>query len=112
MTAVDIEVGLTEEEEALRTQTHEFARDVLRPAGIFLDRLENPEDVIAPESPLWDALAQYNAMGLSSLMNDAEMEPTKKARMLAIVNEELAWGDVGLAITLGLTGFLPTFASS
>ncbi len=104
MTVTDIEVGLTEEEEALRTQTHEFARDVLRPAGIALDRLENPEDVIAPGSLLWKALDQYNALGLSSLMNDAEMEPTKKARMLAIVNEELAWGDVGLAITLGLTG--------
>ena len=33
------------------------------------------------------------------------MEPVAKARLMAVVNEELAWGDIGLAITLGLSGF-------
>ena len=33
------------------------------------------------------------------------MDPVAKARLMAIVNEELSWGDVGLAITLGLCGF-------
>jgi alkylation response protein AidB-like acyl-CoA dehydrogenase len=33
------------------------------------------------------------------------MDPMAKARLMTIINEELAWGDVGLAITLGLCQF-------
>lgn len=38
-------------------------------------------------------------------MFDDAMDPLAKARLGCIVNEELSWGDVGLAISLGLSGF-------
>ncbi|RMD85232.1 MAG: acyl-CoA dehydrogenase [Candidatus Dadabacteria bacterium] len=48
---------------------------------------------------------KYHALEISKLAVDEQMDPVAKARLMAIVNEELAWGDVGLAISLGLTAF-------
>ena len=105
MTAIDIEVGLTEEATEILATAHKFAEEVLRPAGIELDRLADPADVIAPESVLWRCFEKYHEIGLGTLLYDEEMEPYAKARLTALINEELAWGDVGLSISLGLSGF-------
>jgi alkylation response protein AidB-like acyl-CoA dehydrogenase len=104
MTA-DIEIGLTEEDHAIRETCHTFAVEVLRPAGRALDRLLDPASVIARESVLWDVFKQHHALGIGRLMADPDMDPITKTRRMCIVNEELAWGDVGLAITTGLTQF-------
>jgi acyl-CoA dehydrogenase len=101
----DIELGLSDEDRAVRDLAHDFALEVLRPAGIRLDRLEDTAEVIAPGSVLWEVFDKYHATGLGKLMLDEKMDPVAKARLVAIVNEELAWGDVGLAITVGLCGF-------
>jgi len=105
MATTDIEVGLTEEEQAIRETAHKFAKEVLRPTGIELDRLQDPADVIAPESPLWGVFKQYHKLGIAQMIEDPDMDPLAKARIMAIVNEELSWGDVGLAITVGLCSF-------
>ncbi|MBW2372517.1 MAG: hypothetical protein JRF70_08275 [Deltaproteobacteria bacterium] len=49
----DIEVGLTDEDLEIRDTVRKFSQEVLRPAGVELDRLANPADVIAPDSVLW-----------------------------------------------------------
>jgi len=105
MTSFDIEVGLREEDCEIRDMAHKFAEEVLRPAGVALDRLVDPADVIAPKSPLWDCMKRYHEIGLGTLMYDTTMDPYAKARLMCVVNEELSWGDVGLAISLGLSGF-------
>ena len=105
MTSIDIEIGLSDEECAIRDTTHKFAEEVLRPVGAELDRMADPADVIAPESPVWPVFEKYHQLGLGGLAEDTEMDPIAKARLMAIINEELSWGDVGLAITLGLCGF-------
>jgi alkylation response protein AidB-like acyl-CoA dehydrogenase len=105
MAMVDLEIGLSNEDIAVRDTTHKFAEEVLRPAGAELDRMPDPSDVIAPESVLWDVFERYHQLGFDSLVADDEMDPIAKARLMSIVNEELSWGDVGLAITLGLCGF-------
>ncbi len=105
MTSIEIDIAVTEEEKAVRDTCHKFAEEVLRPAGIALDRLHDPADVIAPGSLLWDVHDKYNELGIAGFGADPDMDPVAKARLMAIVNEELAWGDVGLAITLGLCGF-------
>ena len=105
MGSIDIEVGLTDAEVAVRDTMHKFAEEVLRPAGAKLDRLVDPADVIAPDSLLWEVFAKYHQLGIPALRGDPEMDPIARARLSAIVNEELSWGDVGLAITLGLCGF-------
>ncbi len=102
---LDIEVGLTDEDREVRDTAHKFAEETLRPAGLELDRMTDPADVIAPGSLLWDCMKKYHELGFGALMFDEEMEPIARARLSYIVNEELAWGDVGLAISLGLSGF-------
>jgi alkylation response protein AidB-like acyl-CoA dehydrogenase len=105
MALIDIDTGLTEEDLAIRDTCHKFAEEVLRPAGKALDRLEDPTRVIARDSILWDVFTQHRALGLGSFFTNTTMDPVAKARMMCIVNEEMSWGDVGLAITLGLSQF-------
>ncbi len=105
MTFIDIENGLTEDDRRVGDICHKFAEEVLRPAGKILDHLPDPAQVIARDSVLWDVFKQYHALGIGKIGSDTDMDPVAKARLMAIVNEELAWGDVGLAITLGLTMF-------
>lgn len=105
MPTMDIETGLSEEDRAIRDSCHRFAAEVLRPTGRALDRLSDPASVIAPESPLWGVFEQYHALGIARLVGDPGMDPIAKARVMCLINEELAWGDVGLAITVGLSQF-------
>jgi alkylation response protein AidB-like acyl-CoA dehydrogenase len=105
MATVDLEIGLSDEDIAVRDTAHKFAEEVLRPVGTRLDRMHDPADVIAPDSELWGVFEKYHELGFGGLAADTEMDPIAKARLMAIVNEELSWGDVGLAITLGLCGF-------
>jgi len=105
MGLIDIELTLTDEERAARDMAHQFAAEVMRPAGVALDRTLDPADVIAPNSVLWDVLKQYHALGIGKIATDPHMDPIAKARMMMLINEELAWGDVGLAQTVGLTHF-------
>jgi acyl-CoA dehydrogenase len=105
MALVDIDIGLTEEERSVRDTCHKFAEDVLRPAGKALDRLDDPAQVIARDSILWDVFKQHRALGLGGFFTNATMDPLAKARMMCVVNEEMSWGDVGLTISLGLSEF-------
>ena len=78
---------------------HRFARDVMRPIGIELDRM-SPEDVIAAGSPYWEVWQEFAKLGISmSVLN--ELEPRQKGVFLAILLEELGWGDAGLSVSLG-----------
>jgi len=105
MAMIDIETGETDEDRAVRETCHRFAADVLRPAGRALDRLADPAQVIAKDSVLWDVVRQYHALGLAQLAAAPDLDPLSRARLQCIVNEELSWGDVGLAITCGLSQF-------
>lgn len=90
-----LESDLSEEELAIQSGIRRFALEVMRPAGVELDRI-SPESMVAPESKLWDVLAQAKELGLS-VMGMMDMPPLARARILAIASEELAWGDAGLA---------------
>ena len=102
---IDIETGETDEDRVVRETCRRFAAEVLRPAGRSLDRLADPAQVIAKDSVLWDVVRQYHALGLAQIAADPGLEPLARARLQCIVNEELSWGDVGLAITCGLSQF-------
>ena len=52
--SLDIEIGLSEEDLTIRDTAHKFAEEVMRPAGIELDRMNDPADVIASGSVLWE----------------------------------------------------------
>ena len=49
---LELSSGVPKEYESMRATAHRFAKEVMRPAAIELDRLADPEDVIAPNSPL------------------------------------------------------------
>jgi len=91
------------EERATVDVLHRFAEKVLRPVGKVLDRM-TPEAMIAKDSPLWSVFDKYRELGFSTDLTFA-MEPAARARMMCLVYEELCWGDVGLAFTLGAATF-------
>lgn len=90
-----LEPTLSEVEAMVQENAHRFARDVLRPAGVKLDKL-SADEMVAAESPLWDVLEKSKDLGLS-LTAMVDMEPVERVRLLALASEELGWGDVGLA---------------
>lgn len=105
MASPDIEIGLIDEDRAVAETAHRFAAEVLRPVGRELDRLADPAAVIAADSPLWEVFRRHRELGLDSVTADDGLDEVAKARLMCIVNEELSWGDVGLAISVGLAQF-------
>lgn len=113
MAIVDLEIGLSEEEIAIRDTAHRFAEEVMRPIGAHLDTHPDPASVIARNSRLWEAHEKYHQLGLNvleSVVPKPGVDPIQAARTRAIVFEELGWGDAGLAISLTVVDFHRMFA--
>jgi len=111
MALAEIETALTDQERAIRDTARKFAREVMRPAGVALDRLSDPAQVIAPDSVLWDVFRKYWDLQLDVLDGSSPDVPLlERARVRFLVWEELGWGDAGLAISLGVSGFHKMFA--
>jgi alkylation response protein AidB-like acyl-CoA dehydrogenase len=111
MPLTDIEVTLTDHERAIRDSTRRFAQEVMRPAGAALDRLPDPAMVIDRKSVLWDVFKKYSDLNLDVLDSSGpDLSPGERARIRFLISEELGWGDAGLAITLGVSGFHKMFA--
>jgi alkylation response protein AidB-like acyl-CoA dehydrogenase len=111
MALVDLEVDLSDQERAVRDTAHTFAEEVMRPAGIQLDRLSDPAAVIAPQSVLWEVFKKYRELGLRDLeAPGSKLTPVERARLRFLICEELGWGDVGLAASLGVADFHRLFA--
>jgi alkylation response protein AidB-like acyl-CoA dehydrogenase len=90
-----LEEPLSEMEQTIQDVAHRFAETVLRPAGTELDRL-SAEAMVAPGSRLWDVLKRSAELGLT-VPTLLELPALERARLMMIANEELAWGDAGLA---------------
>jgi alkylation response protein AidB-like acyl-CoA dehydrogenase len=109
---VDLRKDLTDEQKALKEQVHIFARDVMRPASIALDKM-TPEETIAEGSPMWHVFKRayedgYHIRNFPEVLGGSHMGPLESH----IVNEEMGWGSAGLAIALAVTSFPFSFASS
>jgi acyl-CoA dehydrogenase len=100
------EPPMTEEESAIFDVLHKFAENEMRPVGQILDRM-TPEEVIAPNSPLWPFYEKFGELGFTVDLL-VEMEPVQRAKMMCMFYEELGWGDSGLAISIG-AGTLPRY---
>jgi len=111
MPLADLDVTLTDQERAIRDSARRFAQEVMRPAGAQLDRLPDPAAVIARDSILWGVFKKYWDLNLDTLESaGGELTPLEHARVRFLVSEELGWGDAGLAISLGVSGFHKMFA--
>ena len=95
---------LSEEERAVQEAIHRFARDVMRPAGVKIDRL-SAEEAILPGSPYWEFIMTTAASGIEFDAAADGVAPEILARVQAIAVEELGWGDAGLAVSLGAGAF-------
>src|SRR3990172_7182458 len=103
MTAIDVNEGLTREQVLLREEAHRFAEEVLRPASQELDELP-PEEVIAPDSSLWDVFRQAYQAGYHLRSFPPELGgPGLSPEDGWVVWEEFGWGNAGLSISLGVT---------
>ncbi len=112
MGLIDLETTLTEEERAIRDSAHRFAERVMRPVGVALDRLPDPDAVISRDSALWNVFDEHRRLDLEILDDGAGngLSLLEQARLRFLVCEELGWGDAGLAISLGVAGFHKMFA--
>ncbi len=100
----DLDFNLTDEQKALRDTIRKFGAEVMRPAGEKLDKLADPQDVIAKGSALWDVFRTYREVGLHrrSLPKalggmQEDMDPMSNL----IIGEEMGYADAGLTISLG-----------
>ena len=107
MSYQDIDVGLTDEEIAMRDMVRKFGAEVVRPAGIELDKLADPTDVTADGSVLWDVFKKFRELGLHKIgipkkIGGMAEDLTPMARYL--ISEEMGYADTGLAISLSVSG--------
>ena len=105
-------LNVPKEYEALRSSAHRFAKEVMRPAAIELDRMADPNDAIAPGSPLRQVLKKayqmgFHVAGIPVAMGGLGLDPLATH----ILHEELAWGSVDLALAIGCAGF-PAFVAA
>jgi alkylation response protein AidB-like acyl-CoA dehydrogenase len=110
-TNLQLDAELTPDQTILKEQVHRFAAEVLRPASMELDSL-SPEEVIAPESRLWDVFRQaykagYHLRSFPKQLGGADMDPMDAW----VVGEEFGWGNAGLSISLGVTAMPFRFAA-
>jgi alkylation response protein AidB-like acyl-CoA dehydrogenase len=75
----------------MRDWVHEFARDVIRPAGAEWDERE--------ETP-WPLLEEASKIGLYSLDFFAQQSFDPSGLGLVVAFEELFWGDAGIGLSL------------
>src|ERR1039458_9717146 len=90
----------------IKESVHRFAKEVLRPAAAALDRMTDPRDVIALDSPLRSVFKQayqlgYHVAGLPTEVGGMGL----RGLGMHVLIEELAWGGSDLAIGLLATGF-------
>lgn len=111
MRYMDLDIGLNEDDMALKRTARKFAQEVMRPVAKKLDNM-TPEQVIAPESPLWGFLKQAYELGYHTLLipeSYGGMNVTSLQQ--ALIMEELCWGSSGLAVLLAVVSF-PAFIAS
>jgi alkylation response protein AidB-like acyl-CoA dehydrogenase len=111
MSYLELNIELTDEQNAIKEQAHKFAVEVIRPAGQQLDKIADPEDVV--KSPIyWSAMKQAYKLGYhNTLMSDAYGGLGLDPLDIHLVLEELGWGSSDLALSIGVSCFPAFFAS-
>ena len=105
MTCRDIDVNISKETKSMLREVEKFSMEVMRPAGIELDRMADPEDVVRKDSVLWNVFKRFREMDLHVLqipkplggMAD-NLDPMAAIR----ITEQLGYADAGLTISMGV----------
>ena len=99
----ELNIDLTKQHVALWKSTKEFLSEVWRPAAIELDKMADPQDVIAKDSVLWDVFRKsyevdFHALSFPKDFGGLELDPLG----VALVTELSGWASPGLAVGLGV----------
>ena len=90
----ELNVDLTDEHRAMLDTLKKFGQEVFRPASIELDKLADPEDVIAEGSVLWEVFRKYREVGF-------QVQRAADPLTSSIVGEHMGYYAPGLAISMG-----------
>jgi alkylation response protein AidB-like acyl-CoA dehydrogenase len=105
-TYVELEPDFPPECAELRDAVHQFAKNVLRPTAIALDRIADPQEVIAPDSILWKFYRSAYELGYHKASIPTQLGGLGLHGLgMNVFLEELGWGSADLAISLGVAGF-------
>jgi alkylation response protein AidB-like acyl-CoA dehydrogenase len=94
---MSLDFSLTREQEEIRDLAHEFAEKEMRPVADHYDELE--------ETP-WEVMRKAHDLGLDAATGFPEEYGGNGIDLLTslILQEELAWGDAGIAVAINATG--------
>ncbi len=107
----DLNIELTREQMTIKEETRRFAKEVLRPASLELDKISDPQEMI--ESPVFkDTFKKgyelgYHTVFLPDSWGGLGSDPLETH----IIFEELAWGSMDFAVGIGVSCFPAFFAS-
>ena len=107
----DLNIDLTDEQIAIKEETHRFAKEVLRPASLQLDKLHDPADVMKSDV-FKNAFKKgyelgYHTIFIPDTWGGLGTDPLETH----IVLEELGWGSIDFAIGIGVSCFPAFFAT-
>jgi len=91
----ELNIDLTDEHRAILNTLKKFGEEVFRPASIELDKMADPEDVIAEGSVLWDVFRKYREVGFRAARG---ADPLASS----IIGEHMGYYAPGLAISMGV----------
>ncbi len=87
----EFSMALTEDQLQIQKWVHDFAENVIRPAAHEWDERE--------ETP-WPIIQEAAKVGLYSFDFIANAYSDKSGLLMPIVNEEMSWGDAGIALAI------------
>ncbi|HEU5447818.1 MAG TPA: acyl-CoA dehydrogenase family protein, partial [Acidimicrobiia bacterium] len=91
----DFSLALNEDQLQIQKWVHEFAERTIRPAAAEWDERE--------ETP-WPIIQEAAKIGLYGWESMAQFFQDPTGLLMGIVNEELFWGDAGIALAIFGTG--------
>lgn len=111
---LELDDTLTEEQKAVQDMARRFAMEVMRPAGIELDKMADPADVIAKGSVLWKVYKKVRELELHKAAIPKELgglQGEREPLTGVLIAEQMGYGDPGLAISFGVSNFPFRFAA-
>ena len=91
----EFSLDLSEDQLQIQKWVHDFAEDVIRPAAHEWDERE--------ETP-WPIIEEAARIGLYSFDFITQCFFDEGGLLMPIANEEMSWGDAGIATSIGATG--------
>jgi alkylation response protein AidB-like acyl-CoA dehydrogenase len=108
---IDSQVRNNQEISMFRSEVHRFAKEVVRPASLELDRMDYRE-AAAKDSPYFEVLRKMKKNGYHRVLIPDEYGGSMVGPLeFNIFAEELAWGGAGLATAIGVCQLGPAVAS-